>query len=639
MMNVYLSQFCIDTPEGSAREFLYFPYSVGVIWSYALTKPKIRQNMKLKEFLIKKENIQDVVDGLDNPAIFGFNSVVWNHEYNLKLAQCVKERYPNCVIIFGGASVKYQDEQFLRQYKFIDYAIYREGEIAFSNLLLHTLGEDLDNSGIGYIKDGKFITAPATRMADIDDIPSPYTTGLFDYLVEKYEGTNVVLNAVVETNRGCPFGCTFCDWGNGAFGKIKKGGMHRVKGDFEWLAKKKIEYITNADANFGIFKDRDVEITKYMIELKNKYNYPQIFNTSWNKVFSVQMVEIAKMLSEAGMMRRFMGSFQSLNELTNKSIKRKNISMDNFFQVYEACKKNNITISTEFMLPLPEETYDSFMDTLERFYEADINTVVNILSILPNSEMNDPEYRKKYGLITQMSPVKDSPYATEYHEMVIGTNTMSVEEFEKANIIRFLLEVLHAAGFCDIISRFIAKQKMCKTTKIYEDLYEYFLLRPDSVLYKHFIILVGNVKKQFVQKMQGTQIKWPMFSDIGDKNRKKLYRELKEFVSSYGFPENICNDVILLQNSKQKHFGQEENYDITTSCNIYEYLVNDEPLEDGKNVYNISNGGVDKKHKVYSDFMISCRFNQNWQTKVKNKSYLTEKLVPQPQLECALGLS
>ena len=90
-MNVYLSQFCIDTPEESAREFLYFPYSVGVIWSYALTKPKIRQNMQLKEFLIKKGNIQDVTEGLDNPAIFGFNSVVWNHEYNLKLAKSIKE--------------------------------------------------------------------------------------------------------------------------------------------------------------------------------------------------------------------------------------------------------------------------------------------------------------------------------------------------------------------------------------------------------------------------------------------------------------------------------------------------------------------------------------------------------------------
>ena len=130
-----------------------------------------------------------------------------------------------------------------------------------------------------------------------------------------------------------------------------------------------------------------------------------------------------------------------------------------------------------------------------------------------------------------------------------------------------------------------------------------------------------------------------MFSDIGDKNRKKLYQELKEFVASYGFEESICNDVILLQNAKQKHFGQKENYDITTSCNIYEYIANDEPLKEGRNVYHISNGGVDKKHKVYSDFMISCRFNQNWQTKVENKSYLTEKLVPQPQLECALGLS
>ena len=38
--------------------------------------------------------------------------------------------------------------------------------------------------------------------------------------------------------------------------------------------------------------------------------------------------------------------------------------------------------------------------------------------------------------------------------------------------------------------------------------------------------------------------------------------KLKEFVASYGFEESICNDVILLQNAKQKHFGQKENYDI-----------------------------------------------------------------------------
>ena len=65
-----------------------------------------------------------------------------------------------------------------------------------------------------------------------------------------------------------------------------------------------------------------------------KYNYPQIFDTSWNKVFTESLVEIAVLLTESKMIRRFMASFQSLNELTNKAIKRKNISLENFYKIF-----------------------------------------------------------------------------------------------------------------------------------------------------------------------------------------------------------------------------------------------------------------------------------------------------------------
>ena len=44
------------------------------------------------------------------------------------------------------------------------------------------------------------------------EIPSPYLTGVFDDIIAN--NPEYVFNATLETNRGCPFACTFCDWGS-----------------------------------------------------------------------------------------------------------------------------------------------------------------------------------------------------------------------------------------------------------------------------------------------------------------------------------------------------------------------------------------------------------------------------------------
>ncbi len=63
------------------------------------------------------------------------------------------------------------------------------------------------------------MTGPSQRIMDLSEVPSPYTMGLFDYLPDMYPGK--IWNAVIETNRGCPFMCTFCDWGGTTFSKVK----------------------------------------------------------------------------------------------------------------------------------------------------------------------------------------------------------------------------------------------------------------------------------------------------------------------------------------------------------------------------------------------------------------------------------
>ena len=69
------------------------------------------------------------------------------------------------------------------------------------------------------------------RITDVDDIPSPYLNGMLDAYGEAVEGT-----AIIETNRGCPYGCTFCDWGSATLSRIRKFDLDRVFAELEWCA-------------------------------------------------------------------------------------------------------------------------------------------------------------------------------------------------------------------------------------------------------------------------------------------------------------------------------------------------------------------------------------------------------------------
>ncbi len=59
---------------------------------------------------------------------------------------------------------------------------------------------------------------------------------------------------------------TFCDWGSLTFNKVKKFNTNLVKQEIEWISKNGIKFVDVADANFGIFKDRDFELLTYMVE-------------------------------------------------------------------------------------------------------------------------------------------------------------------------------------------------------------------------------------------------------------------------------------------------------------------------------------------------------------------------------------
>ena len=91
-------------------------------------------------------------------------------------------------------------------------------------------------------------------------------SGSFDRLIEAYPENEWLI--LWETNRGCPFKCTFCDWGSATASKVNKFDLERLKLEIDWFSKNKIEFIFCCDANFGILK-RDIEIAEY-VAIKKK---------------------------------------------------------------------------------------------------------------------------------------------------------------------------------------------------------------------------------------------------------------------------------------------------------------------------------------------------------------------------------
>ena len=111
-------------------------------------------------------------------------------------------------------------------------------------------------SGISWLnKFGKYKSnSEFIRIRELECIPSPYLSGIFDRLIETYPKNEWLI--LWETNRGCPFKCTFCDWGSATASKVNKFDLERLKLEIDWFSKNKIEFIFCCDANFGILKKR-----------------------------------------------------------------------------------------------------------------------------------------------------------------------------------------------------------------------------------------------------------------------------------------------------------------------------------------------------------------------------------------------
>lgn len=551
------------------RNRIHFPYSISLLVSYIKTRKDLFSNFKFeKTFVFRDEKkLDEYIKQCKDSDILLCSCYVWNWEITTYLAKKVKEINPKCLIIFGGPQAPQILEDFFEKYPFVDIIVHGEGELILENLLTEYLNGK-DYSKVKGISTKEFTTEIQERIKDFEVMPSPYLTNTVWDLVDKTEGIQWIVSW--ETNRGCPYQCTFCDWGSATATTMRKWSDERLYKEIEWFADNKIPYIDCCDANFGIYRDRDLKIAQKLSEEKSKKGFPETFRTNWAKVSSEKIIPLAKELQSVDLLNAVTLSLQSLDKNTLNIIKRANLKFDTFSNLTTSFKNAGIPTYTELIMGLPGETLETFKKGIETVLgDEDLGAILLYnCGLLPNAPMNYPEYREKYKIKAIRSPVflQHSPHdergIQEYEKIIVETSSYTLDDLKEMYRFSWVIQTFHSFGILEHIAKYFQKTYGVPLMKFYEGVLEYCSTK-ESFFSKEYSLLEKHISEGYSGKGWAHydsdlgNLSWPFEeASVARFLRLKsdvLYNEMRKFVEFFESKidshseSEILNDVTRFQ--------------------------------------------------------------------------------------------
>ena len=609
----------------------YLPYSIGILQSYAQKYLSDPGKFKFLIPLYSRIPIEKAVNHLEGADIVFFSTYVWNMQISFAIAQALKKKNPKVLIVFGGPQVPDRDMEFLNKYPFIDLTIQGEGEIPFLRILeAFEKSSWLDVPSLRFKNEkGVIISTPkCERIKDLDTIPSPFLAGVFEPLMkanpqEEWLGS-------WETNRGCPFSCAFCDWGSATQSKVNKFDLNRLFKEMDWFSDNKIKFIFCCDANFGILP-RDIEIAQYAADKKRATGYPEALSVQNTKNSTENSYTIQKILGSVGLNKGVTLAVQSMSPEALEGIKRKNIKLSVYAELQKRFANDKVETYSDFILGLPGETYTSFKDGVSQLIENGQHHRIqfNNLSILPNAEINYPEYRQKHGLITKESKIINmhgslvqAEEVYEIQELVVGTNTMPKEDWVKVRAFAWMAALLHFDKVLQI--PIVLIHENCGVS--YRELFEIFMeddiqspvIREIRKFFLDKALNIQNGGEEYCESKEWLNIWWPadelILIELCNSNKidqfyEEAKKEFKAFLQRKGLalPANIIDDAVLLNSQLLKKPFLTQDVQVNARYNIYEayrsvILCNNIPLQEGKNIYLI-----DRTTKTWNNWQDWCQ--------------------------------
>lgn len=574
----------------------YLPYAAGLLQAYVEKYAKHPERYKFRLPVYSRAPVNQTVEHLLGADVIGFSAYVWNINISLEVARRIKAEKPETLVVFGGPQVPDKAEKFLRDHPFIDITVHGEGEPIFLGLLENFPSRTWAGvPSISFIEDDKFIhNHRAERLKDISVVPSPYLEGTFHALMKANPSERWLI--LWETNRGCPFRCTFCDWGSAIAAKVSQFEIDRLLREVDWFAEHKIEFIFCCDANYGMLA-RDYEITQYVADTKGKLGFPKALSVQNTKNGLERAYKVQKLLSDAGLNKGVSLSLQSVDPMTLEAIKRDNISTETYQELQRRFTRDRVETYSDLILGLPGETYDSFANGVSTVIENGQHNRIqfNNLSILPNAEMGDPEYQKKFGMEIIESTIinihgslsETKEEIPETQQLVVATSSMPRSDWVRTRAFCWMTAFLHFDKVLQIPLIIVREASKVSYRQLLEAFIDdrsskYPILSGIKAFFEDEACKIQSGGPEYCHSEEWLDIFWPadeyaLIKLCKENTLADFYAECEDLLSGFlisksiELPDNLLHEAVELNRNLIKLPFQKENLEFDTSSNIWEF--------------------------------------------------------------------
>tara|TARA_E500000178_G_scaffold349082_1_gene405353 strand:- start:72 stop:1658 length:1587 start_codon:yes stop_codon:yes gene_type:complete len=285
----------------------------------------------------------------------------------LELLRSIPENKRNYKTLFGGVFATYASDKVIKN-DLVDYVCRGEGEGAIvemcSRLINNGRIDDIKNFTIKH--EGKVFKNSMRPPINIDDVPIP-DWDLFEKgsLYRPMQGK--IWRAVgLETQRGCPYTCTFCNSpSNNVEYKAETGSRFHRKKSIKRLEKELDFLVKKYDPNLIYFvvdtflamSNKEFDELK---ELYSNYKIPFWMNTRAETITEHR----AAGLEEMNMLRMNIGIEHGNYDYRRNYLKR-NVKNDVQIKAFEIASQHKYTSCANSIIGMPDETRELIFDTIK----------------------------------------------------------------------------------------------------------------------------------------------------------------------------------------------------------------------------------------------------------------------------------
>ena len=321
---------------------------------------------------MKKEHIAlEIKNQKPDMVALSFLSTT-SYKYMKQTAEFLKSSAPDTPIIIGGPFTTKNAELILRDCDYVDYAGIGEGETLFPDFL-ENIDEPEKVKGLVYKKDGGIYRNPDRPLIqNLDQFPYPDRKSLpIEYIESLPLEVPAVLSlkkfCTMQTSRGCPYQCIYCDIPLLSEGKWRSRSPEHVLGEMKELNEAGYRSIYLTDDHFLQKRKRIQAICEGII--KNNFQF------TWGCEGRVDSAAISEfpLLMKANCTMLAFGVEVGTQKILDRLKKRQKLDQIEY-AINEAKKSGIEIIHGFFLVGSPDETEEDILESFRFAARLKIDT-------------------------------------------------------------------------------------------------------------------------------------------------------------------------------------------------------------------------------------------------------------------------